>query len=387
MIIELIFWILIFIVAYSYIGYGFLLLIIHLFQQKKTLAPVTELPSITLFIAAYNEREVLEAKLANSALLDYPKEKLIQLWITDGSTDGSENLLLQHSDITVLHNPERQGKIGAINRGMRYVKTPIVIFSDANTMLSPQAIREMIPYFLNPKTGCVAGEKRIVKFQSDNAVSAGEGLYWKYESFIKKLESDINSTIGAVGELFAIRTDLFEEVAPDTILDDFVISLQIAQKGFQIKYTPKAFATECSSFDITEELKRKVRIGAGNFQALFRMKGLLNIFRYKTLSFQYWSHKVIRWLVVPFAMLLLLITNIYLTLHYQTPVYKILMALQFIFYVWAIIGWLFRNIKLRFRVIFAPYYIVTMNYALVVGMIRYIKGFQSVNWEKAKRLN
>jgi len=385
MMIKIIFWGLLLIIAYSYIGYAFILMIIHLFQQKHTTTPAIDLPAVTLLIAAYNEKDVLEAKMANSASLDYPREKLVHLWITDGSTDGSEKLLMQNNNITVLHNPERLGKIGAINRGMQYVTTPIVVFSDANSMLAPQAIREIVPYFTNPSTGCVAGEKRIVKFQSGNAVSAGEGLYWNYESHIKKLESDINSTIGAVGELYAIRTELFEEVAPDTILDDFVISLQIAQKGYKIKYTPNAFATETSSMNITEELKRKVRIGAGSLQALIRMKSLLNIFKFKMLSFQYWSHKVIRWTVVPFAMLMLLITNIDLVLNTQIYVYKAFAVFQFIFYVMAIIGWIFRNLKLRFRIIFAPYYMITMNYALVVGMIRYLKGFQSVNWEKAKR--
>ena len=386
MVIEIIFWALFFLIVYSYIGYAIILLIILEFKRKEKRPPVQEFPPITLLIAAFNEKDILEAKLANTDALDYPKEKITQLWITDGSTDGSELFLRQRINIQVLHNKERNGKIGAINRAMTQVKTPIVVFSDANTILEPQAIKELVSYFSDLNTGCVAGEKCILKQISDSAVSNGEGLYWKYESFIKKLESGINSTIGAVGELYAIRTELFTEVEPDTILDDFVISMRIAQKGYVIKYASKAIASERASISIPEELKRKVRIGAGSMQTLIRMTSLLNIFKYKMLSYQYWSHKVIRWTIVPFATLLVLVTNIYLVINTQYIVYKIFILVQSIFYLMALNGWAFRNSKTRLRIIFAPYYIITMNYAIVAGIIRYFTGFQSVNWEKAKRL-
>ncbi len=386
MIIEIIFWTLFFLITYSYIGYAVILLIILALKHKERRVFVQEFPPITLLIAAFNEKDILEAKLLNTAVLDYPKEKITQLWITDGSTDGSELILKQRSDIQVLHHEERNGKIGAINRAMPYVKTPIVVFSDANTILEPQAIKEIIGYFSDPNTGCVAGEKCILKQLSDSAVSNGEGLYWKYESFIKKLESCVNSTIGAAGELYAIRTELFTAAEPDTILDDFVISMRIAQKGYAIKYASKAIASERASISIPEELKRKVRIGAGSMQTLIRMTSLLNIFKYKMLSYQYWSHKVIRWTVVPFATVLVLITNIYLVVYTKSTVYQIFILIQSIFYLLALNGWVFRNSKTRLRIIFAPYYMITMNYAIVAGIIRYIKGFQSVNWEKAKRL-
>ncbi|MGP8320680.1 MAG: glycosyltransferase, partial [Methanosarcinaceae archaeon] len=152
-------------------------------------------PDVTLFVAAYNEIEFVDKKVNNSFSLDYPKEKLHHIWITDGSNDGTPEALNKYDNIIVYHNADRKGKIGAINRGMNFVKTPIVIFSDANSMLNKQSIRHIVSEFQNSVVGCVAGEKRIITKDKDNAVNAGEGIYWKYESFIKKCESKINSAI------------------------------------------------------------------------------------------------------------------------------------------------------------------------------------------------
>jgi cellulose synthase/poly-beta-1,6-N-acetylglucosamine synthase-like glycosyltransferase len=201
------------------------------------------------------------------------------------------------------------------------------------------------------------------------------------------LESQVNSTIGAVGELFAVRNSLYQKVEPDTILDDFIISMDIALKGYKIKYAPGAIAYESSSANITEELKRKVRIAAGSIQTLIRRKSLLNIFMYKMLSFQYWSHKVLRWTFVPFAMIFVFIIGFYLWLTKGGSIYTIVFISQSAFYFLALIGLLFRNIKSRLHIIFAPYYMVIMNYAIILGIIKQLRGNQSVNWEKAKRFN
>jgi cellulose synthase/poly-beta-1,6-N-acetylglucosamine synthase-like glycosyltransferase len=385
MILEFIFWVLIGAIIYSFLGYTLILIIIRFFIKQKPIFSLKELPSVTLFVAAYNEKEIIEEKLANSNALDYPKDKLIHLWVTDGSTDGT-NLILQNSEnVKVLHEEQRNGKIGAINRGMEFVTTPIVIFTDANTLLQPESINQIVYQFSDPQTGCVTGEKRIQKLKSENAVGSGEGIYWKYESFIKRLESDIGSTISAAGEIFAIRTDLFNKIEPDTIIEDFVISLGIAARGYKIKYAPKAVGIENSSASIKEELKRKVRIAAGSMQTLIRMKTLLNIFKYRMLTFQYISHKVLRWTLLPFAMILSFILNIVIVINSQLFMYKYILLVQIIFYFIALIGLVFRNMKARFHFIFVPYYIVTMNYAILLGIFRFANGKQSINWEKAKR--
>ncbi|HOK99154.1 MAG: glycosyltransferase family 2 protein [Bacteroidales bacterium] len=385
--IEFLFWLSLIIVGYTYIGYILVLLLIWgvkraLVREKDNMGDYE--PEVTIFIAAYNEKEVIPAKVENLRKLDYPSDKLTFLWVTDGSTDGSEELLRQYPDMKVLHEPQRSGKVGAINRGMRYVKSEIVIFCDANSMLSPATVREVVRHFQNPRVGCVAGEKHILLPQHEAVQGVGEGVYWKIESFIKRLESEVNSTVGAAGEICAIRTDLFEPLEPDTILDDFVLSLRIVEKGYKIKYAHKAVATETASFSIGDELKRKVRIAAGCIQAIPRLSSLLNIFRYGFFSFQYWSHKVLRWLAVPPAIIIIFLANLFLLS--SGVFYKIFFALQIIAYSLVFLGHILRRKNIPFKYLFLPYYFMVMNSALVWGLIRYVRGKQTVNWEKAQRL-
>ena len=290
--IKIIFWVLIFIVFYAYLGYGIVLYFIirlkRLFsKQSEVTNSNIELPEVTLFIAAYNEKDFVDAKLENSYNLDYPKDKLKILWVTDGSDDGTPDLLRKYEDIIVLHEPARNGKISAMNRGFQYVTSPIVVFSDANTLLGKQSIREIVRLFSKPGVGCVSGEKRIFRKEKDSAAGAGEGIYWKYESKLKQWDAELYSVVGAAGELFAVRTELFQPVEPDTLLDDFIISLRIAMKGYTIQYSPEAYAMETSSSNVKEEMKRKVRIAAGGIQSVIRLYPLLNIFKYDTGN-QHW---------------------------------------------------------------------------------------------------
>jgi len=356
-----------------------------IFKQNKE-NNSTDNPEVTLFIAAYNEINYIDKKVSNSISLNYPKEKIHQVWITDGSTDGTEKKLKKYDFIKVYHQETRNGKTGAINRGMKFVNTPIVIFSDANTELNKESINEIISLFEDPKVGCVAGEKRIQLKGKDNAVNSGEGFYWKYESILKKKESELNSVIGAAGELFAIRTSLFEEIENDTILDDFIISMEIAQKGYKIKYAPNAYATERASLNIKEELKRKVRIAYGGFQAIPRLKKSLNIFKNPVLSFQYFSHKILRWTLVPFSFFLLFFVNFsILFLNNYSYIYKLSFILQITFYLFVLYGYLIQSKSMQLKILFSPYYVFIMNLSQIIGLIRFLRKKQSVNWEKSKR--
>jgi cellulose synthase/poly-beta-1,6-N-acetylglucosamine synthase-like glycosyltransferase len=288
----------------------------------------------------------------------------------------------------VYHLPERNGKISAMNRGMRFVKTPIVIFSDANTMLGRESIRRIVNLFADAKVGCVSGEKRIVNKEADVASGAGEGLYWKYESALKKWDAELYSVVGAAGELFAIRTQLYRDVEKDTLLDDFVISLRVAQDGYTIQYDPEAYAIETASANVKEELKRKIRISAGGIQAVVRLSSLLNIFKYGTLSFQYISHRVLRWTLTPLCLVLLIPVGLILAVNeglLNFGVYATLFWLQLLFYMAALTGWFLENRSTRIKALFVPYYFFIMNLSVVLGFFRYMKKTQSVNWERAKR--
>ncbi len=394
MILKLIFWILLFILFYTYIGYALVLYVIlkirelHIPKKRFNFDPSYE-PDVCLFVTAFNEKDYVKQKVENSFSLDYPKEKIQYLWITDGSDDGTPELLRKYDMLEVHHLPERKGKMHAMNRGVKFVKTPIIIFSDTNTILGKFSIREIVAKFSNDNTGCVAGEKRIVEKDADSAAGAGEGLYWKFESWVKKMDAELNSAVGAVGELFAIRTGLFEDVETDCLLDDFIISLRIAQKGYHIAYAPNAFAEETASLNVKEELKRKIRIAAGGIQTIFRLRGLMNPFRYGILSWQYFSHKVLRWTFAPVSLLLILPVNLIIVWQqkgwYDFEFYSVLLYIQILCYLLAAIGWFFENRKLRFKLLFIPYYFASINYAAIRGIFRYLKGKQSVNWEKSKR--
>jgi cellulose synthase/poly-beta-1,6-N-acetylglucosamine synthase-like glycosyltransferase len=390
---KITFWILLFIVFYTYIGYGILLFFLvrlkRLFRgSKKNIPDSTYEPDVTLFIAAYNERDYVADKVKNSLELDYPREKLHMVWVTDGSDDGTPDLLKQYEGLEVYHVPERNGKIGAMNRGMKLVTSPIVVFCDANTMLGKESIRRIVNLFRDPGVGCVSGEKRIFSKEKDAAAGAGEGLYWKYESTLKKWDAELFSVVGAAGELFAIRTELYREVEPDTLLDDFMISLRVAQNGYTIQYDPEAYAIETASSNVKEELKRKVRISAGGIQSVIRLRSLLNIFRYGTLSFQYISHRVLRWTLAPLSLLLMLVSGLILAVQegiFDLGIYSTIFWLQVIFYLMALLGWYLENRSIKIKLLFVPYYFFIMNLSVFLGFGRYLKRSQSVNWERAKR--
>lgn len=390
---KIVFWVLAFIVVYTYIGYGILLYIIIKIKRllkpgKKTAGTDNYQPDVTLFISAYNEKDYVAGKMNNSLALDYPQEKLHIVWVTDGSDDGTPELLKKYSNVTVHHLPERNGKISAMNRGMRFVKTPIVIFSDANTMLGKESVKRIVSLFSTPTVGCVSGEKRIFAKESDVASGAGEGLYWKYESALKKWDAELYSVVGAAGELFAIRTELYRDVEKDTLLDDFVISLRVAQDGYTIQYDPEAYAIESASANVKEELKRKIRISAGGIQSVVRLRSLLNIFKYGTLSFQYISHRVLRWTLTPACLLVLIPVGFALAYNeglLNFGLYSTLFWLQLLFYVAALTGWFLENRSTRIKALFVPYYFFIMNLSVFLGFFRYMKKSQTVNWERAKR--
>ena len=381
----LVFWIGLGIVVYTYAGYGLVIFVLSKLVGKKHKSSDTdELPAVTLVIAAYNEEGFIEEKIRNTSELQYPADKLSVFVVTDGSTDRTAALVANHPSIKHFHEPARRGKIHAVNRIMKYVKTPIVIFSDANCYLNAEAIRNIVRHYADPKVGGVAGEKRVLLGAADNASGSGEGIYWKYESFLKRKDSEVYSIVGAAGELFSIRTQLFEEPPPDSIIEDFYMSMRIAQRGYRFIYEPDAIATESASASIAEEWKRKVRICAGGFQSMARLLPLLNPLSYGMLSFQYVSHRVLRWSLAPLALPLIFFSNAIL-IQTGNLFYKISLASQILFYVFSALGFLMRDKKIELKGFFVPYYFVVMNLSVYFGLVRYLSGSQSVIWEKAKR--
>lgn len=384
----IIFWLSFFIVFYAFAGYGillyFLIKIKRALKGRPTIPFVNDelLPKCTLIVAAYNEESFIEDKIANCLKLNYPEDKLKLLFITDGSSDRTPEIIGLHPQIQLLHQSQRAGKIAAVHRAMEYVNTEIAVFTDANTFLNADAIIKICRHYANKTVGCVAGEKRVQIDENADASAAGEGFYWKYESVLKKWDSELYSVVGAAGELFSVRRTLYQDVPADTVLDDFMISMLIAKKGYRIVYEPEAYAIETASENVSEELKRKIRIAAGGVQSILRLKSLFNPFKYPVLSFQYVSHRVLRWTVTPFLLILIFVLNTFLP---NTALYNSIFAAQILFYLLAFLGFIMEKRQIRIKALFVPYYFCVMNYAVLMGIIRYFTTKQSSIWEKAQR--
>ena len=389
---KILFWAMLLIVFYTYIGYGILLYIIirlkRFFRGKPreaVLPPDEELPDMTLLICAYNEEDVVAEKMKNTLAIDYPKDKFRIMWVTDGSNDHTNELLKAYPEVDIVFSPERRGKSAALKHGLRELKTRYVAFTDANTMLNPGAMKEIARQFMDPSVGCVSGEKRVMAKKDGDMAEQGEGLYWRYESTLKRWDSELYSTMGAAGELYAIDPTLVREVPDEALLDDFMMSMYVVEAGKRIAYAPDAYAQEYGSANIFEESKRKRRIAAGGLQSIWWLRRMLNPMRQPLVTFQYVSHRVLRWSVTPVAMIILLIVNGLLSIMGAGLFYDIILILQILFYTMALIGWLSSRYGHKNKILYTIYYFVFMNINVFRGMAYLRTHGKSGAWEKAKR--
>ena len=390
---KIIFWICLALVVYTYVGYAVVLWMLvqlkRLFTKKRCdpILPLDEeqLPTVTLMICAYNEQEVIPEKMQNIRQLVYPRQRLCIMWVTDGSNDRSNELLSQYPEVTLVFNPERRGKAAAMQHGLRENKSDIVVFTDANTMLNANALREIVRQMLKPNVSCVSGEKRVAARHEGQAAAEGEGLYWKYESTLKRWDSELYSAMGAAGELFAVRMSHYREAPSNALLDDFMMSMLILKDGHRIAYTSQAYATEYGSADMQEESKRKRRIAAGGLQSIWWLRSLMNPFRHPKVFFQFISHRVLRWSITPLALLALIPLNVALVLMNGGTIYTIIWILQLLFYLAAFLGWHLASKGKKNKLLYVPYYFLFMNMNVFLG-VRYLMTHKtSGTWEKARR--
>jgi biofilm PGA synthesis N-glycosyltransferase PgaC len=382
---TLIFWISISTLAFVYVFYG---LSIWLFNKVfrsngNRNSDTTALPEIAFVIAAYNEEEVIREKINNTLSLSYPPEKLFIYVISDGSNDKTNAIVEEYKQVKLLWKPQRKGKTAAINRALPLISQPITIFTDANVMVNQNAIKEMVKHYSSPLVGGVSGEKRVQTNNNKNA-SSTEGLYWKYESFLKKEDAKLNTLVGAAGELFSIRTNLFMPIPEDTLLDDFTISMNIIKQGYKIAYEPNAFASESPSLNINEEYKRKVRIGAGGLQSVLRSLEFLNPFQFGIVSFQYIFHRFSRWIISPVLIPLMFVSNGYLI--NDSNFYLFMFLAQSLFHLAALLGWFFERKNTRYKLLYIPFYFNFMHFCIIAGWVKLVSGKQKVTWQKATRL-
>ena len=390
---KLAFWICLALVVYTYVGYG---LVLWLMVRVKRLfganrhepslpADEQQYPSVTLMICAYNEQDVIDEKMANIRQLVYPRERLCIMWVTDGSNDRSNELLSQYPEVTLVFSPERRGKAAAMQHGLRENTSEIVVFTDANTMLNPDALREIVRQMMKPNVSCVSGEKRVAARHEGQVAAEGEGLYWKYESTLKRWDSELYSAMGAAGELFAVRMEHYRQAPSNALLDDFMMSMLILEDGHRIAYTSEAYATEYGSADMQEESKRKRRIAAGGLQSIWWLRGLMNPFKHPRVFFQFISHRVLRWSITPLALVALIPLNVLLVLMNGGTVYTVIWLLQILFYLAAFMGWWMASRGRKNKLLYVPYYFLFMNLNVFLG-IRYLMTHSSSGtWEKARR--
>ena len=388
---EIALWVAVAIVAYTYVGYGVLVTVLNRVLGRHHVSRPTvldaDLPTVTMLIAAYDEADCIVKKLENTDAFDYPADKIEILVVADGSTDSTVELVEEAGRrlgrIRVLHQPERRGKTAAVNRAVPHIGTDLMVLTDANAEVNAQALRWMAAWFADPTIGGVSGEKRVKA--TDQASGAGESLYWKYESFLKRMDARLHTLVGSAGELYGIRTTLFTPLPVDTVLDDFVQSLLIVQQGFRFGYEPDAFASELPSPTTADETKRKIRNAAGGFQGMARLLPMLNPRHHPLATFQYISHRVLRWWAAPAALVATLILNVALVALGAAGPYPWLLGAQVVAYVLATVGWVFAERGIKWRPAFVPFYFTYMNITALRGMVRWMRGRQTPLWPKIAR--
>jgi len=389
----IIFWILLAIVVYTYLGYGAALFIT--LKIKRLLKPDKEkkqlpkdksqYPDVTLMICAYNEESVVEEKMANIRALDYPKDKLCVMWVTDGSTDDTNALLSAYPEVKLVFSPERLGKANAMQHGLKENKNEYVVFTDANTMLNKEAITEVMRLFMDPSVGCVSGEKRVMARNKGQTAAQGEGMYWKYESKLKQWDSELYSAMGAAGELFAVRMSVYKPAPTNALLDDFMVSMNILSQGYRIAYTSKAYAMEFGSANMREESKRKRRIAAGGLQSTWWLRGMMNPLNDARVTFLFVSHRVLRWTIAPLSLLLLIPLNAWLVAIGAGTLYEAIFIAQLLFYACVLGGYAANRLGRPNKLLNLPYYFLFMNLNVFYGIAYLTEHHQAGTWEKAKR--
>lgn len=376
---ELLFWVSVAVVAYTYVGYPLIILVVSkLFRKPVDKRPI--FPKVSILLSAYNEEKVIERRLRNFFSLDYPKDKLEIIVVSDGSTDRTAEIVSRWTDMGVklLNSPTRRGKAHALNRAVAEAKGEIIVFADARQVYDPDAIKELVANFSDERVGAVSGELHFRNGSETSPIGEGLSRYWTYEKFIRKHESMLHSSLGATGAIYAIRRELFTPIPEDTILDDFVIPMKVVQRGFRVIFEPKARAYDRPFSKAKQEFIRKVRTLAGNWQAFAFVKELFNPFRSKV-ALQLISHKFLR-LIVPYLITIAFVSNVLLL---PRPFYKLTYILQLLLYTCAMFGLLSQGRKFNPKVCKLCATFVLFNIAVVAGWWNFVRRRQNAIWKKA----
>jgi cellulose synthase/poly-beta-1,6-N-acetylglucosamine synthase-like glycosyltransferase len=372
-------------------GYGLyaLPLVFSKKSNAQALSSLEHWPMVSFVIPAFNEADYLAEKIRNTLSLDYPADKLQIVVAADGSDDESESVSKQFN-VVYLNNGCRDGKANAMNRCIEHCTGEVIVFSDANVVVNTEGLKALVTTLCSQdNVALVSGEKKVVKAHEAHNAGAGEGVYWKYETALKKIDSEYFSLIGSVGELFAVKKERYVSIPSHFLLDDFYISVELLRQGYTVKYVSSALASEYGSSDYKEEAKRKIRIAAGAWQCMKHFSTLLNPFVAFKASYLYVSHRVLRQSIIPFSLIVFMPVLLVLMQVYSPNWFITINLTGFVFlFALGAIGWYF-NAKAGDKkapfVVNVTFYILFMNVCAIAGAFRYFKGIKSGAWEKSKR--
>lgn len=379
---KLIFWLCVLVILYTYVGYPiFLYLIAKIRKRTVKKSPIS--PSVSLIIAAYNEEKAIEAKIQNSLHLDYPCSAMEIIIASDGSTDRTDKIVQKYTPkgVKLLCLP-RKGKLNALDAAVACSNNEILVFSDANTIYDPQAVKKLVANFADSEVGGVCGNMRYLKSVNTDNTSKGEHFYWKYDKWLKSMESVVESIVGADGAIYAIRRALYRKPATDNVIDDFAISTAVIEQGYRLVFEKEAIGYEEPMPRAEIEFSRKLRIINGGFMSLLLRKNLFNPFRYGLYSLILLSHKLLRRLI-PFFLLSLLISSWLLKI--EGDFYLQTAFLQIIFYFWAFISFLVRKTQIgKWKIFYLPFFFCLANAAALWAILNLIAGKRVRLWNPSR---
>jgi cellulose synthase/poly-beta-1,6-N-acetylglucosamine synthase-like glycosyltransferase len=377
-----VFWIALFLIAYTYLIYPVLIRLLTIGRRVPDYAPLAEWPDVSLIIAAYNEEVVLRAKLENALSMDYPADKLDIVVVSDASTDGTDAIAAEFAErgVRLQRVATRGGKTLAQNAGVALARGRLLVFSDANSIYVPDALKRLLAPFADEWIGCVCGELQYAN-PDDGGAGKGEGAYWRYEQFLKLRESLLSSALGANGAIYALRRELFEELGAE-IISDFVMPIRVWRRGYRVVYEPRAIASEFSGGSFGDEFRRRRRIVSRSLYGLWTQRGVLNPLAHFFFALQMISHKVLRW-SVPVLLLIALGVNIPLA---ADPFYRILLALQGVFYLAAIMGNALPERLGRLWPFYVPAYFCATNFGALLGLVNFLTGRRHSVWQPVSRV-
>jgi cellulose synthase/poly-beta-1,6-N-acetylglucosamine synthase-like glycosyltransferase len=370
-------------VAYIYFGYPLLIALLARCVPRQTASSETaDFPSVTLIVSAFNERAVIAEKLENSLVLDYPQGRLEILVVSDCSTDGTDEMVRSFAarGVRLVRQSERLGKSAGLNLGVQAASGDLLVFSDANAIYQPDAIRHLVKHFSDKRVGYVVGNARYVDASTVVSSAQSEGLYWRLETWLKKKESAFGSVVGGDGAIYAIRRPLFFPLRPSDI-NDLLNPLQIIAHGYTGVFEAAAVCFEEAGDSFEKEFRRKVRIVGRSLGAVCRAWIVLLPWKQPRHWFALVSHKLLRWFA-PFFLLLLLASSLLL---YGSVPFRLAAALQLAFYSIALAGWWLESHGRSLRVFYLPYYFCLVNVASLFGIVNLLRGSLSPTWQTVRQ--